>query len=539
MEYDLLIVGAGPAGLAAAIRFKKLCQYFEQDFSVCILEKGSEVGAHILSGAVLDPKALDELIPNWRDICSAEFTPVTKDDFFYLSENKKYSLPKLKTLRNDENVIISLSNLTRWLADYAQSLGVEIYPGFAASEILFDERRHVVGVKVGEVGKNFDGSIDASYTEAVDIFARHTFFAEGCRGFLSEQLIKKFSLRRNSQPQTYGIGIKELWRVDSEQYTPGLVEHCVGFPLDKNTYGGGFCYHMDNNLVSIGLVIGLDYQDPYLNPFQEMQKMKTHPHFAKLLENGKRLQYGARALNEGGYQSIPDLSVYGASLIGCSAGFVNVGKIKGIHNAMKSGMIAAEELLSSLCVGKVHDKLVDFKESVDESWIGKELYQVRNIRPSFSKGLWRGLFSSGIDQIIFRGKAPWTLSHPHEDHKVLKEKAVVKEKKYDAPDNLLTFDLMSSVYLSGVHHREGEIGHIHLKDKDIPIVHNLDCYDAPEQRYCPAGVYEILKRDNGEHYLQINSQNCIHCKTCDIKDPKQNIVWKVPEGGGGPNYSGM
>jgi len=528
MRYDVVIVGAGPAGLAAAIRLRQLSLAGGKDVSVCVLEKGSEVGAHVLSGAVIEPRALNELIPDWQAKGAPLTTPATQDKFLFLTKTGAIRLPTPPQMNNHGNYVASLGNLVRWLGKQAEELGVQIFPGFAAADVII-ENGVVKGVKTGEFGRGKDGKEKPGYQPPMPIYGKYTLFAEGCRGSLSQRLMKEFGLREGIDPQTYGIGIKELWEIPAEKHKAGLVVHTTGWPLDHKTYGGSFLYHLENNQVAIGFVIGLDYQNPYLDPFQEFQRFKTHPAIRKYLEGGKRIAYGSRAINEGGYQSIPKLAFPGGALIGCSAGFLNVPKIKGSHTAMKSGIVAAEALFK--------DQLETYPEMLKASWVYSELKKVRNIRPAFRFGFWAGLVYSALDTFLFFGRAPWTFHH-HKDNESLKPAAESQKIDYPKPDGVLTFDRMSSVFLSSTNHEEDQPAHLTLKDKNIPITLNLKEYAAPEQRYCPAGVYEIVTENNSPR-LQINAQNCVHCKTCDIKDPAQNIVWVTPEGGGGPNYSGM
>ena len=529
MEYDVVIVGAGPAGLAAAIRLKQLAP----ERTVCIIEKGSEVGAHILSGAVLEPCALDELLPDWRTDGAPLQTPATEDRFLVLTERRALRLPTPPQMKNHGNYIISLGNLCRWLAQKAEALGVEIYAGFAGAELLYDDGR-VAGVATGALGVGKDGTRTANFQPGVELRAKATLLAEGCRGSLTKLLVERFDLRRDSGPQTYGIGLKELWEVDAARHRPGLVVHTVGWPLDRGTYGGSFLYHLENRQVAVGLVVGLDYRNPWLNPFEEFQRFKTHPAIAPTFAGARRVAYGARAINEGGFQAIPRLDFPGGLLIGCAAGFVNVAKIKGTHTAMKSGMVAAETVARRLA----GDAAADYRRALEGSWVWPELHQVRNIRPGFRLGLWGGLAHAALDTYLLRGKAPWTLRH-HADHLSLRRARESTPIAYPRPDGVLTFDRLSSVFISNTNHEENQPPHLHLKDPAKAITVNWELYAAPEQRYCPAGVYEIVDEAGGGKRLQINAQNCVHCKTCDIKDPEQNIDWVCPEGGGGPNYPNM
>lgn len=537
LPYDVVIVGAGPAGLAAGIRLRQLCQETGNELSVCILEKGSEVGAHIMSGAVLQPTALNELIPDWQDKGAPLNTPVTDDRFVLLTAKSALRLPTPPQMNNHGNFIISLGNLCRWLAEQAEALGVDIFPGYAASEVLYKDNA-VMGVATGDMGVGRDGEPTANYAPGAELHARYTLFAEGCRGSLTKTLFERFSLRENADPQTFGIGIKELWEVDASNHKQGTVWHSIGWPLDRNTYGGSFLYHLENNQVSIGFVVGLDYQNPYLSPFEEFQRFKHHPAVKPILAGGRRIAYGARALNEGGYQSIPKLTFPGGALIGDCAGFLNTPKIKGTHTAMKSGMTAAEATFEYLTSDSPASE-PNYQERLENTWLWDELYRARNIRPSFQKGLWAGFCYAGIDTYLLRGRAPWTFHH-HDDHQRLKKAAECSPIEYPKPDGVVSFDRNSSVFLSNTNHEENQPIHLTLKDDQVPIAINLAEYDAPEQRYCPAGVYEIIhdQADDKPH-LVINAQNCVHCKTCDIKDVTQNINWVVPEGGGGPNYPNM
>ncbi|MFN0042792.1 MAG: electron transfer flavoprotein-ubiquinone oxidoreductase [Alphaproteobacteria bacterium] len=538
MEFDVVIVGAGPAGLSAAIKLRQLAQQAGTEISVCVIEKGSEVGAHILSGAVFEPRALGELILDWKEKGAPLVTPATEDRFLFLTKSKAYRLPTPPQMNNHGNYIISLGLLTRWLGKQAEELGVEIYPGFAASEVLYDSNGRVAGVATGDMGIGKDGRPTANHQPGMELRAKWTVFAEGCRGSLTKGLFARFGLRDGVDPQSFGIGIKELWEVDPAHHHAGRVVHTIGWPVDRRTYGGSFLYHLENNQVSVGYVIGLDYENPHLSPFDEFQRFKTHPEIRPVFEGARRVAYGARAINEGGFQSIPKLTFPGGLLVGCAAGFVNVPKIKGSHNAMKSGMCAAEAVFDALAKGE--DGSVDaYPEKLKASWVWDELHRVRNIRPAFRWGLWAGLLYSGLDTYLLRGRAPWTFRH-HEDHARLKPADACAPIAYPKPDGIVSFDKLSSVFLSGTIHEENQPAHLTLKDPGVPIAVNLARYDAPEQRYCPAGVYEIVRAADGQNpRLQINAQNCVHCKTCDIKDPTQNIQWVVPEGGGGPNYPNM
>jgi len=533
MEFDFVIVGAGPAGLSTAIRLAQLGQQSHTPLNICVLEKGESVGAHILSGAVLDPIALNELIPDWRERNPPQFTSVTQDEFIYLTEKKCYRLPTPPQMHNKNNFIISLGQWCRWLATYAEQLGVNIFPSFPATEILYDAGK-VIGVATGDKGRDKNGEPTANFQPGIELYARQTIFAEGCRGSLSAEVMRQFNLRANCSPQTYGLGIKELWEIPDNQYQPGHVFHSIGWPLKNDTYGGSFVYHLDKNLLAIGFVVGLDYKNPWLNPYHTFQQFKTHPRIFPLLEKGRRLEYGARSLNEGGFQSIPELHFPGGVLVGCAAGFLNVAKIKGIHNAMKSGMLAAENIFN----GKKGERCTQFSTAVKNSSIWKELYHARNIRPAMSWGLFPGLIYSAIDTYLFRGNAPWTFKN-HADHTQLKKADVSKQFETIKSDNRITFDLMSSVYLTHSKHEENQPCHLKLRDPNVPITVNLKEYAAPEQRYCPAGVYEIVFDENKNPHLHMHATNCIHCKACDIKDPTQNIIWTPPEGGCGPGYSRM
>lgn len=544
MNYDVVIVGAGPAGLAAAIRLKQLAAEQARDISVCVLEKAAEVGAHILSGAVLDPVALNELIPDWKSKGAPVNTEVKKDQFLFLTEKNNYSIPEFTMppmMNNHGNYIISLGKLCRWLATQAEELGVDLFPGFNGSEILYGEDGSVKGVATGDMGVARDGSHKNTFSAGIELLASYTLIAEGTRGSLAKSLEKKFTLREKAEPQKYGLGFKEIWKIDPQLHSEGSVLHTQGWPLDNHTGGGGFLYHLEDNKIALGFVVHLNYKNPYLNPFEEFQRFKTHPAIQPLLINAQRLAYGARTINEGGVQSLPELIFPGGALIGCSAGFVNVPKIKGSHNAMKSGMLAAETIIDALAKEQYEPLLTAYPEKIRASWLWRDLYAVRNIKPALSAwgNIWGTLYG-GVDMWIHSLgiTLPWTLKHKRADHETLTPAQQASPIDYPAPDGKITFDRLSSIYLSNIDHDENQPIHLTLANADIPITTNLAIYAAPEQRYCPAGVYEIIQKDDSSK-LQINAANCVHCKACDIKDPLQNITWIPPQGGSGPYYEAM
>ena len=544
MPYDIVIVGGGPAGLSAAIRLKQLANDAGQELAVCVLEKGSEIGAHILSGAVIDPKALDELLPDWRDQgCSLAETPVTDNQHWFLTKSGKISMPHLMTpgwMHNKGTYTGSLGNLCRWLAEQAEGLGVEIFPGFAAAEILYNEDGSVKGVATGDMGIDREGNRKPDYQPGLELHAKYTFFAEGARGHLTKILKRQFALDAECEPQVYGLGMKELWDINPDMHQPGLVIHSQGWPL-TDAYGGGFLYHQSNGQAASGFGVGLGYRNPHLYPFEEFQRWKQHPDIRKYLEGGRRVSYGARAINEGGWQSIPKLAFPGGALLGCSAGFVNVPRIKGTHTAMKSGMLAAEAAFEAIQQERARDVLNDYEDRLRTSWIATELQLVKNAEPLLSKfGNTIGTLLAGIDMWMRTLKIglPFTMKHKP-DHAKIWRKEQCEKIAYPKPDGVISFDRLSSVFLSNTNHEEDQPVHLQLKDPAIPISYNLPLYDEPAQRYCPAGVYEVVGEEEGDPRFQINAQNCVHCKTCDIKDPTQNINWVVPEGGGGPNYPNM
>ena len=545
MEFDVLIVGAGPAGLAAAIRVKQRATAANQDISVCVIEKGSEVGAHILSGAVIDPIALNELIPDWKENGAPLYTAVSDDQFIFLTESGSWRIPNFlmpPLMSNHGNYAISLGNLCRWLGQQAETLGVEVFPGFAAAEVLYDADQRVIGVATGDMGIGRDGEKTENYEPGIELRAKYTLIAEGVRGSLAKQLITKFKLDANSDLAKFGIGIKELWEINPAKHKPGLVVHTMGWPLDTSTGGGSFMYHLENNKVAIGFVVHLNYSNPYLSPFDEFQRYKHHPAVRPTLEGGRRISYGARAITEGGLQSIPKLTFPGGVLIGCAAGFVNLPRIKGSHNAMKSGMLAAEAAVDALIAGRAHDELATYPVALSKSWVYADLKKVRNVKPLWSKlGFLGGLGLGGLDMWMnnLGIGLPFTLRHGKPDHATLKLAADCKPIAYPKPDGKISFDKLSSVFISNTNHKENQPVHLKLRDASIPISKNLPLWAEPAQRYCPAGVYEVIEAEGGDKKFQINAQNCVHCKTCDIKDPSQNIDWAVPQGGGGPNYPNM
>ncbi len=541
MDYDLVIVGGGPAGLSAAIQAKQLANTSGKDITVCVLEKGSEIGAHILSGAVMDPKALTELFPNWKEMGAPLETEVSKDEFLFLTADNSYQVPNWmlpSCFKNEGNYIVSLANVTRWLGQQAENLGVEIFPGFPAADILYNEQGAVCGVITGSMGLDKEGKPTDQFQLGMELRAKYTLFAEGSRGHLGKQLISKFSLDKDADPQSYGIGIKELWEVEPSKSKPGLVVHTAGWPLESDTYGGSFLYHLGDNKVAVGLVVGLAYKNPYLSPFEEFQRYKLHPKIRETFEGGKRIAYGARALTAGGLNSLPKTVFPGGALIGCDAGFLNASRIKGSHAAIKTGMLAAQAAVAALHENRSADVLSAYPAAFQNSWLHTELNQARNFKPWMSKGLYLGTLMVGLEQKLLGGNMPWTVHIKHADHECLEPAAQHQPIIYPKPDGKLSFDRLSSVFISNTNHAENQPIHLTLKNDSVPVDVNLKTYAGPEQRYCPAGVYEYVETD-GKPRLQINAQNCVHCKTCDIKDPGQNIIWVTPEGGGGPNYSAM
>ncbi|NBS74381.1 MAG: electron transfer flavoprotein-ubiquinone oxidoreductase [Betaproteobacteria bacterium] len=550
MPYDVVVVGGGPAGLSTAIRLKQRAQEKGQEISVVVLEKGSEPGAHILSGAIMDPISITELFPNWRELGAPLNQPITEDVFLMTSQNRSMRVPNFllpPCFNNHGNYIVSLANVTRWLAQQAENLGVEIFPGFTAAEVLFNDDGSVKGVATGNMGIGKDAQPTDAFQLGMELHGKYTIFAEGSRGHLGKQLIAHFKLDAGKDPQSYGIGIKELWEIDPQLHKAGMALHSAGWPLEEDTYGGSFLYHLENNQVAVGFVVGLDYSNPWLSPFEEFQRFKTHPDIRAIFEGnpdkgiaaGKRIAYGARAITAGGLLSLPQTVFPGGALVGCDAGYLNASRIKGSHAAIKTGMLAADAAFDAIVAGRQSDELHDYPKAFEGSWLYEELHKARNFKQWFKKGRTVGTLMTGIEQFVLRGHIPWTIHRHAPDHMYLKPADECEQIVYPKPDGKITFDRLSSIFISNTNHEENQPVHLTLKDAQVPVMLNLSKYAGPESRYCPAGVYEFVKNDDNSDRLQINAQNCVHCKTCDIKDPSQNIVWVTPEGGGGPNYGSM